>query len=135
MSISKTRRLVLYKKKVAVYCKGLTLPVNTIHCVDKIHTHLVSRLRISGAVLITSLKCLHDVVQGQLFFSCFRSARFLFEFETASLWLLSETVFCYGAVLSKYFNLFKYISTACSAKLILPFTFLDQCLAKAGSRA
>jgi hypothetical protein len=32
------------------------------------------------------------------FLFCFRSALFLFEFETASLLLLSETVFCYGTV-------------------------------------
>ena len=60
---------MLFKKKVAVDCKGHTLPVNTIHCVDKIHIHLTARLRIGGAVLLTPLKCLHDVVQGQLFFS------------------------------------------------------------------
>ena len=59
----------MYKKKVAVYCKRHTLPVNTVHCVDKIHIHLVSRLRISGVLPLTPLKCLRDVVQGQLFCS------------------------------------------------------------------
>ena len=58
-------------------------------------------------------------------------------FETASLWLLSETVFCYGTVCSKYFNLFKYsyICTACSAKLmqILPGMFLRSVMSKCRS--
>lgn len=138
VSISKARRLVLYKKKVAVYCKGRTLPVNTVHCVDKIHTHLVSRLRISWSVLLTPLKCLHDI-QGRIFF--FPLLPFctlpVWVFETASLWLLSETLFCYGTVCSKYFNLFKYsyICTACSAKLmqILPGMFLRSVMSKSRS--
>lgn len=61
-----------------------------------------------------TLKCLPDFVHGLFFFP----ARFLFEFETASLWLLSEIVFCYGTAFSKYFNLFEYICTVCSAKLM-----------------
>jgi hypothetical protein len=68
-------------------------------------------------------------------FFCFRSVRFLFEFEIASLWLLSETVFCYGTVFMKYFNHFKYICTACSAKLmhVLPCMFWSSVISKSRS--